>query len=73
METVLTSVSGDAAFTTTTEMYVVPGGDSWSVGPGARLRVAIPVTAGTTYEIRMFSAVVPSAELELRTTLLPRP
>ena len=69
LEAVVTSVSAEEAFTSTTEMYVVPGGDSWDVGPGPRISVTIPVRAGRTYEIRMFSAKVPSVELELRTSL----
>jgi len=69
LETVLASVDGDAAFTATTELYVVPGGDFWTVGPGARISVTIPVRAMASYEIRMFAARVPSPELELRATL----
>jgi hypothetical protein len=69
LEAVVTSVSAEGTFISTTEMYVVPGGDSWDVGPGPRISVTIPVGAGRTYEIRMFSARVPSVELELRTSL----
>ena len=69
LEVVLGSVSGDAGFISSTEMYVVPGGDSWDVGPGARISVTVPVRAGGTYEIRMYSAKVPSVGLELRASL----
>lgn len=69
LEVVITSVSGEDSFVSTVEMYVVPGGDSWNVGPGARISVSVPVRAGGTYEIRMFSPQVPSVELELRTLL----
>ena len=66
---VLTPVSGDDGFVSTTEMYVVPGADNWDVGPGARISATIPARAGATYEIRMFSSKVPSVELELRASL----
>lgn len=69
LEVVVTSVSREASFVSTLEMYVVPGGDSWDVGPGPRISVTIPVRAGGTYEIRMYSAQVPSVELELRASL----
>jgi hypothetical protein len=69
LEVVLASVSGEDSFVSTTEMYVVPGGDSWDVGPGPRISVTIPVRAGGTYEIRMYSAKVPSVGLELRASL----
>jgi hypothetical protein len=69
LEVELTSVSGEGTFISTTEMYVVPGGDSWLVGPGPRISVAIRARAGGTYEIRMFSAKGPSVELELRASL----
>ena len=65
LEVVLTPVSvGDGL-----EMYVVPGGDSWDVGPGPRISVTVPVQASGTYEIRMYAAKVPSVELELRASL----
>jgi hypothetical protein len=69
LEVALTSVSLADSFVATTEMYVVPGGDSWSVGPGSRISVTIPVRSGNTYEIRMYSERVPSVELELRAAL----
>jgi hypothetical protein len=69
LEAVATSVSGDSSFVSTLEMYVVPGGDYWDVGPGPRISVTVPAAAGATYEIRMYSATVPSVELELRTSL----
>lgn len=69
LEVVLASVSGEDSFIPTTEMYVVPGGDWWDVGPGPRISVTIPVRAGGTYEIRMYSAMVPSVGLELRASL----
>jgi hypothetical protein len=64
LDVVLRSISGDASFTRDTEMYVVPGADSWRVS-GAQLTATLPAAAGTTYEIRMYSPVVPSIELEL--------
>jgi hypothetical protein len=65
LEVVLTPVSaGDEL-----EMYVVPGGDSWDVGPGPRISVTISARAGGTYEIRMYAAKVPNVELELRASL----
>ena len=69
LEVVLASVSGEDSFFSTTEMYVVPGGDYWDVGPGPRISVTIPAKAGVTYEIRMFSARVPSVVLELLASL----
>lgn len=69
LEVVLASVSGEDSFVSSTEMYVVPGGDFWDVGPGPRISVTVPVRAGGTYEIRMFSATVPSVGLELRARL----
>jgi hypothetical protein len=69
LEVVLTSGSGDSQFVSFTEMYVVPGGDWWTTGPGPRISVTVPVRADGTYEIRMFSARVPSVELELRASL----
>ena len=69
LEVVVTSVSGQDNFVPTMEMYVVPGGDYWDVGPGPRISVTVPVKAGGTYEIRMFSAKVASLELELRASL----
>jgi hypothetical protein len=69
LQAVLTSVSGTDTFIATTEMYVVPGGDSWDIGPGSGISVTVAVKAGSTYEVRMYSARVPSEELELRTSL----
>ena len=69
LEVVLKSLSGDGSFVATTEMYVVPGGDWWDVGPGPRISVTVRVRAGFVYEIRMYSATVPSMELELRASL----
>jgi len=69
LQAVLISASGTDAFIATTEMYVVPGGDSWDVGPGPRISVTVAVRAGSTYEVRMYSARVPSEELELRTSV----
>jgi hypothetical protein len=69
LQAVLMSVSGTDAFIATTEMYVVPGGDSWDVGPGPRISVTVAVKAGGIYEVRMYSARIPSEELELRTSL----
>ena len=68
MEVVLRSVSGDAAFTVFTEMYVVPGADWWNVS-GSQLIATLPALAGSIYEIRMYSPVVPSVELELVASL----
>jgi hypothetical protein len=51
------------------EMYIVPGADDWEVGPGRQIRATARVTAGQTYEIRMYVAWVPTFELELRTSL----
>jgi len=68
MEVVLRSASGDAAFTVFTEMSVVPGADWWDVS-GSRLIATLPALAGSTYEIRMYSPVVPSVELELQASL----
>lgn len=69
MDVVVTSISGDASFVSTLEMYVVPGADDWMTGPGPRISASLGVVAGATYEIRMYSSLVPSAELELRATL----
>jgi hypothetical protein len=69
LEVALTSVAGQDSFVSTTDLYVVPGGDYWDTGPGPRLTVIIPVKANGTYEIRMYSAIVPSVELELRASL----
>ena len=69
LEVVLASVSGEDSFVSGTEMYVVPGGDSWDVGPGPRISVTVPARTGATYEIRMYSATVPSVGLELRASL----
>ena len=71
LDVVLRSVSGDPGFTVYTEMYVVPGADSWIVS-GARLTASLPASTGTTYEIRMYSPVVPSVELELLASLRQR-
>ena len=68
----VTSTSDDTSFLGTLELYVVPGADEWEVGPGPQIGARVAVRAGSIYEIRMFSAVVPSLELELRTTLAPR-
>ena len=46
-------------------MYVVPGADSWLVGPGARIGASFTVQTGSEHEIRMFSPTLPSEELEL--------
>jgi len=46
LHVVLTSVSREDSFIAATEMYVVPGGDSWHVGPGPQISVTIPVRAG---------------------------
>jgi hypothetical protein len=72
MVVAITSTSADTSFLTTLEMYVVPGADDWEVGPGPQVSARLSVIAGATYEIRMYSSVVPSAELELRVTLTPR-
>jgi hypothetical protein len=69
LEVVATSVSGESGFVSTLEMYVVPGADYWDVGPGPRISATVQVRAGGTYEIRMYSAQVPSVELELRASL----
>jgi hypothetical protein len=68
LDVVLRSISGDASFTRDTEMYVVPGADSWRVS-GAQLTATLTADAGATYEIRMYSPVVPSIELELLVSL----
>ena len=65
----LTPVSPDSHFIGNTEMYLVPGADAWTVGPGSRISVNAVVGSGVTYEIRMFSGQIPSDELELRTSL----
>jgi len=69
LEVVLTPVSPDSNFIVNTEMYLVPGADAWTVGPGNRIGVNALVGSGATYEIRMFSGQIPSDELELRTSL----
>ena len=69
LEVALTSATGQDSFVATTDLYVVPGGDSWETGPGPRLTVTIPARGGTTYEIRMYSSTVPSVELQLRAAL----
>jgi len=53
----------------TLEMYIVPGADDWKFGPGRQISATARVSAGATYEIRMFNPRVPSVELELRMTL----
>ena len=69
LEVEIRSVSGESSFVSTLEMYVVPGGDSWDIGPGPRISVTIPVRAGATYEIRLYSPKIPTVELELRASL----
>jgi hypothetical protein len=69
LEVVVTSVSGEGDFISTTEMYLVPGADDWTVGPGSRISVTAAVKSGITYEIRMFSTKVPSVDLELLASL----
>jgi hypothetical protein len=53
----------------TIDLYIVPGADDWVIGPGPRISAKATVGAGITYEIRMYSDIVPSEELELRTSL----
>jgi hypothetical protein len=53
----------------TIELYIVPGADDWETEPGRRIFAKATVKAGVTYEIRMYSDIVPSEELELRTSL----
>lgn len=72
MSVAITSTSDDTSFVGTLELYVVPGADDWEVGPGPQIGARVAVRAGSIYEIRMYSTVVPSVELDLRTTLAPR-
>jgi hypothetical protein len=72
MSIAITSTFDATSFLGSLELYVVPGADDWEVGPGSRIGARVAVRAGSIYEIRIFSAVVPSVELELRTTLVPR-
>jgi len=69
LEVVLTPVSPDSNFIGKTDLYLVPGADDWTVGPGNRISVNAVVRSGGTYEIRMFSSQIPSDEFELRTSL----
>ena len=70
LEVAVSPVSGNAGFLGTFEMYLVPGADSWDVGPGVRISVTADVRAGGPYEIRMYYPVpLPSEELELRASL----
>jgi hypothetical protein len=66
---VITPVASDDLLFDRLEMYIVPGADDWQTGPGRQIRAAAQVSAGRTYEIRMFIPAVPSPELELRTSL----
>jgi hypothetical protein len=66
---VITPITPDDPLVETLEMYIVPGADYWQVGPGRQISATARVSAGRTYEIRMFMSRVPSLELELRTSL----
>jgi hypothetical protein len=67
LEVVVASVQGTSH--PTIDLYIVPGADDWDTGPGPRVSQKTTVRAGFHYEIRMYSAIVPSEELELRTSL----
>lgn len=69
MVVVITPITADDPSFELLEMYIVPGADDWQVGPGRQIGATARVTAGRTYEIRMFMPMVPSLELELRTSL----
>jgi hypothetical protein len=69
MAVVITPITPDDLLFETLEMYIVPGADDWQTGPGRQISATARVTAGRTYEIRMFMPTVPSLELELRTSL----
>jgi hypothetical protein len=69
MVVVITPMTPDDPSFEMLEMYVVPGADDWRVGPGREISATARVSAGGTYEIRMFMPKVPSLELELRTSL----
>ena len=69
MAVVVTPVTPDDPLFETLEMYIVPGADDWRIGPGRQISATARVSAGGTYEIRMFMPRVPSLELELRTSL----
>jgi hypothetical protein len=66
-------VSGAAGLLVGVELYVVPGADAWSSGPGAQIGAAVPARAGVTHEVRMYAAKVPSEEFELSVSLRPGP
>ena len=69
MVVVVTPITPDDPLFEYLEMYIVPGADDWQVGPGRQIGATARVTAGRTYEIRMFMPTLPSPELELRTSL----
>jgi hypothetical protein len=69
MVVVVTSITPDDPLFETLEMYIVPGADDWQTGPGRQISATAHVSAGRTYEIRMFMPKVPSPEFELRTSL----
>jgi hypothetical protein len=69
MVVVITPMTTDDPSFEYLEMYIVPGADDWQVGPGRQIGATARVISGRTYEIRMFMPIVPSVELELRTSL----
>jgi hypothetical protein len=69
MVVVITPLTPDDLLFERLEMYIVPGADDWQTGPGRQISATAQVSAGRTYEIRMFMPIVPSLELELRTSL----
>jgi hypothetical protein len=66
---VITPINPDDPSFDRLEMYIVPGADDWQTGPGRQISATARVSAGNTYEIRMFIPIVPSPELELRASL----
>ena len=67
LEVVVTTVQGTSH--PTIDLYIVPGADDWKTGPGPRISAKATARTGFTYEIRMYSDILPSEELELRTSL----
>ena len=69
MVVVITPLTPDDPLFERLEMYIVPGADDWQIGPGLQISATARVSAGGTYEIRMFMPSLSSRELELRTSL----
>jgi hypothetical protein len=69
MDVSLKAVSGDGGSIVGLELYVVPGADSWTTGPGAQIGASLRVRTGRQYEIRMYAPTVPSAEMELSVSM----